>query len=151
MIDRGYIEAPGTEGPPIAWWFYEDHKYSVKRLIAAAGFSPEEITLRGVTFDEMRAGCWNPKERFFQKHDLCRVMKNASIGLGHYGLRCPEADLAHTFTLVDRNGIHATALSFCRCTTPDGRRRGRVGRWWHGCVRWWYRRLRRRNGRMRRR
>jgi predicted TIM-barrel fold metal-dependent hydrolase len=63
MIDRGYIEAPGTEGPPIAWWFYEDHKYSVKRLIAAAGFSPEEITLRGVTFDEMRPGCWNPKER----------------------------------------------------------------------------------------
>ena len=63
MIDRGYIEAPGTEGPPIAWWFYEDHKYSVKRLIAAAGFPPEEITLRGVTFDEMRPGCWNPKER----------------------------------------------------------------------------------------
>ena len=56
----GYIEAPGTEGKPIAWWFYEDHHYSVKRLIAAAGYPPDEITLDGVTFDEMRPGCWQP-------------------------------------------------------------------------------------------
>jgi predicted TIM-barrel fold metal-dependent hydrolase len=59
----GYIEAPGTEGEPIAWWFYEDHRYSVKRLIAAAGFSPDEITLDGVTFDDMRPGCWQPRAR----------------------------------------------------------------------------------------
>ncbi|KAJ7505107.1 hypothetical protein B0H11DRAFT_1980282 [Mycena galericulata] len=26
---------------------------------------------------------WNAAERFFQKHDFCRVMKNASIMLGH--------------------------------------------------------------------
>ena len=58
-----YYEAPGTEGPPVAWWFYEDHRYSVKRLIAAAGYPPEEITLAGVTFDDMRPGCWQPKER----------------------------------------------------------------------------------------
>jgi predicted TIM-barrel fold metal-dependent hydrolase len=63
MIDRGYIEEPGTEGPPVAWWFYEDHRYSVKRLIAAAGFRPEDISIKGVTFDEMRPGCWQPKER----------------------------------------------------------------------------------------
>jgi len=64
---------------------------------------------------------WNAKERFFEKHDFCRVMKNASVGLGHSGERCPEADPAHSFTLVATNGIHATALSFCRCKTPDGR------------------------------
>jgi len=29
-----YIEEPGTEGPDCAWWFYEDHRYSIKRLIA---------------------------------------------------------------------------------------------------------------------
>jgi predicted TIM-barrel fold metal-dependent hydrolase len=64
ILDGGiYHEAPGTEGKPIAWWFYEDHRYSVKRLIAAAGFTPEEITLDGVTFDDMRPGCWQPKER----------------------------------------------------------------------------------------
>jgi predicted TIM-barrel fold metal-dependent hydrolase len=59
----GYIERPGTEGKSVAWWFYEDHRYSVKRLIAAAGYAPEEITTEGVTFDEMRPGCWQPAAR----------------------------------------------------------------------------------------
>ena len=43
-----YIEAPGTDGPPVAWWQYEDHQYSVKRLIAAAGYSPDEISTVGM-------------------------------------------------------------------------------------------------------
>jgi predicted TIM-barrel fold metal-dependent hydrolase len=59
----GYIEAPGTEGDPVAWWAYEDHLYSVKRLIAAAGYPAEEITMQGVTFDQMRPGCWRPADR----------------------------------------------------------------------------------------
>ncbi|KAJ7856109.1 hypothetical protein B0H14DRAFT_3644060 [Mycena olivaceomarginata] len=62
------------------------------------------------------------KGKFFQKHYFCWVMKNASSALGHYGKRCPEADLAQTFTLVDTNGIHATAIKFCRCKTVDGER-----------------------------
>ncbi|KAJ7833263.1 hypothetical protein B0H14DRAFT_2364385 [Mycena olivaceomarginata] len=65
---------------------------------------------------------WDAKGKFFQKHDFCRVMKNTSIALGHYGEWCPEADLARTFTLVDTNGIHATAIKFCRCKTVDGER-----------------------------
>ncbi|KAJ7782184.1 hypothetical protein B0H14DRAFT_3507241 [Mycena olivaceomarginata] len=65
---------------------------------------------------------WDAKGKFFQKHDFCWVMKNASIALGHYGERCPEADLARTLTLVDTNGIHATAIKFCRCKTVDGER-----------------------------
>ncbi|KAJ7791085.1 hypothetical protein B0H14DRAFT_2395978 [Mycena olivaceomarginata] len=65
---------------------------------------------------------WDAKGKFFQKHDFCRVMKNASIALGHYGERCPEADLARTFTLVDTNGIHATAIKFCWCKTVDRER-----------------------------
>ena len=59
----GYIEKPGTEGKPAAWWFYEDHRYSIKRLIAAAGYPAEEITTDGVTYDEMRPGCWQPQAR----------------------------------------------------------------------------------------
>jgi predicted TIM-barrel fold metal-dependent hydrolase len=63
-LDGGsYIEEPGTEGPDVAWWFYEDHRYSVKRLIAAAGYPADEITLAGITYDQMRPGCWQPKER----------------------------------------------------------------------------------------
>jgi predicted TIM-barrel fold metal-dependent hydrolase len=63
-LDGGtYIEQPGTDGPPIAWWFYEDQRYSVKRLIAAAGYPADEISFQGVTFDQMRRGCWDPAAR----------------------------------------------------------------------------------------
>jgi predicted TIM-barrel fold metal-dependent hydrolase len=58
-----YIEAPGAEGPDVAWWCYEDHRYSVKRLIAAAGYPADDITLQGITFDQMRPGCWRPADR----------------------------------------------------------------------------------------
>ncbi|KAJ6596524.1 hypothetical protein B0H10DRAFT_1828218 [Mycena sp. CBHHK59/15] len=47
-------------------------------------------------------------------------MKNTVIALGHYGERCPMADQGRSFTLVESNGIHATAISFCGCQTPDG-------------------------------
>ena len=58
-LDGGrYIEEPGTEGKPIAWWRYEDYEYSVKRLIAAAGYPADEISLDGVTMDDMRPGRW---------------------------------------------------------------------------------------------
>ncbi|KAJ6576259.1 hypothetical protein B0H10DRAFT_2236507 [Mycena sp. CBHHK59/15] len=65
---------------------------------------------------------WNTAERFFQKHDFCRVLKNTAIAIGHNGHRCPEADPMRTFTLVESNGIHATSITFCRCETPDGQR-----------------------------
>jgi predicted TIM-barrel fold metal-dependent hydrolase len=58
-----YIEAPGTEGPGVAWWFYEDHRYSVKRLISAAGYPADDISMLGVTYDQMRPGCWRPADR----------------------------------------------------------------------------------------
>ena len=63
-LDGGaYIESPGTEGSPVAWWHYEDHLYSVKRLIAAAGYPADEITMDGITFDDMRPGCWQASAR----------------------------------------------------------------------------------------
>ncbi len=59
-----YIEKPGSgDGPPVAWWVYEEHYYSIKRLIAAAGFPPEEVELKGVTYQEMRKGCWDRDAR----------------------------------------------------------------------------------------
>jgi hypothetical protein len=65
---------------------------------------------------------WNKDERFFEKKDFCRVLKNTVVALGHHGQRCPDADLGRSFTLVESNGIHATAISFCRCKRPDGQR-----------------------------
>jgi hypothetical protein len=63
---------------------------------------------------------WDDKERFFIKTDFSRVMKNSVIALGHYGARCHRASPSRLFTLVDTNGIHATAICFCGCTAPDG-------------------------------
>ncbi|KAJ7016232.1 hypothetical protein C8F04DRAFT_1282112 [Mycena alexandri] len=58
---------------------------------------------------------WNQDEHFFEKTDICRVTLDTSIGLGHSGERCPRAEPAQLFTLVDNNGIHATKISFCQC------------------------------------
>ncbi|KAJ6534285.1 hypothetical protein B0H19DRAFT_964687 [Mycena capillaripes] len=65
---------------------------------------------------------WNKKERFFEKYDFSRVAKNAVIAVGHNGHRCPDADPGRSFTLVESNGIHAMAISFCHCTQTDGKR-----------------------------
>ncbi|KAJ6619029.1 hypothetical protein B0H10DRAFT_2217097 [Mycena sp. CBHHK59/15] len=64
---------------------------------------------------------WNVEDRFFEKHDFCRVMKNTVVALGHNGQRCPDADPGRSFTLVDGNGIHASAVAFCRCKGLDGK------------------------------
>ncbi|KAF8129995.1 hypothetical protein K438DRAFT_2032380 [Mycena galopus ATCC 62051] len=64
---------------------------------------------------------WNTKDRFFEKRDFCQVRK-AVIALGHYGLRCPQADAGRSFSFVESNGIHSTAISFCWCKTVDGAR-----------------------------
>jgi predicted TIM-barrel fold metal-dependent hydrolase len=58
-----YVEEPGTDGPNVSWWCYEDFRVSLKRTIAAVGFDRDEIELRGVTYDEMRPGCWRVPDR----------------------------------------------------------------------------------------
>ena len=63
LVGSSYVEAPGADGPLVSWWCYEDHKASLKRTIAAAGFPRDEIQLRGVTYDEMRPGCWKLPDR----------------------------------------------------------------------------------------
>ena len=51
------------DGPPTDWWIYEDLKFPYKRNIAAVGFDRDEMTLEGITREEMRRGCWDPAER----------------------------------------------------------------------------------------
>jgi predicted TIM-barrel fold metal-dependent hydrolase len=63
LAGSSYIEEPGTDGPLVAWWCYEDHRASVKRTIAAAGFDADDVQLRGVTYDEMRPGCFDARAR----------------------------------------------------------------------------------------
>jgi predicted TIM-barrel fold metal-dependent hydrolase len=88
VLDGGtYREAPGTEGDPVAWWFYEDQQYSVKRLIAAAGYPAEEIGFAGITFDQMRPGCWQPQARL---DDMTMNHVEASLAFPNYPRFCGQ-------------------------------------------------------------
>jgi predicted TIM-barrel fold metal-dependent hydrolase len=88
VLDGGtYREAPGTEGDPVAWWFYEDQQYSVKRLIAAAGYPAEEIGFDAITFDQMRPGCWQPQARL---DDMTMNHVEASLAFPNYPRFCGQ-------------------------------------------------------------
>lgn len=82
-----YREAPGIKGPDVAWWHYEDHYYSVKRLIAAAGYPADEITMSGITYDDMRPGCWQPAERLA---DMDRNHVQAQMCFPNYPRFCGQ-------------------------------------------------------------
>ncbi len=83
----GYIETPGTEGPDVAWWCYEDHQYSVKRMIAAAGYPADEIGMHGITYDQMRPGCWQPHARI---DDMTMNHVEASLSFPNYPRFCGQ-------------------------------------------------------------
>src|ERR1700686_3175337 len=47
---------PGTEGVPTDWWYYEELRRPLLRLDAAVGVPRDEVTITGVTYDDMRPG-----------------------------------------------------------------------------------------------
>jgi predicted TIM-barrel fold metal-dependent hydrolase len=51
------------DGQITDWWEYEGELFPYKRIIAAVGFSRDEMTLDGITREQMRRGCWDPKAR----------------------------------------------------------------------------------------
>jgi predicted TIM-barrel fold metal-dependent hydrolase len=63
LVDGRYVETPGTEGPDVAWWVYEDVRTQIKRYIASAGVPADEVTNEGIDYPDMRPGCWQPAER----------------------------------------------------------------------------------------
>jgi predicted TIM-barrel fold metal-dependent hydrolase len=54
---------PGDPGEPVDWWFYEDLRRPLTRLDTAVGFNRDEVTLRGITYDDMRPGSYLVKDR----------------------------------------------------------------------------------------
>jgi predicted TIM-barrel fold metal-dependent hydrolase len=59
-----YVEHFDDESPTkVDCWIYEDLVYTHKRMVAAAGYSREEMTLTPITYDDMRPGCYDPKAR----------------------------------------------------------------------------------------
>lgn len=51
------------DAPQADCWFFEDMVYVHKRHVAAAGFARDDMTMTPITYDEMRAGCYEPKAR----------------------------------------------------------------------------------------
>ncbi len=54
---------PDEDGDLADWWLYEDKRVPQTRLSAAAGFDRDEVKVVGITYEEMRKGCWDPKAR----------------------------------------------------------------------------------------
>jgi len=58
-FDVAYSE----DGTPGDIWVYEGDERVMKRHLAAAGFSPDEMGLQPITYDDMRPGCYEMKAR----------------------------------------------------------------------------------------
>ncbi len=59
-----YVEHFDDDSPiKVDCWMYEDLVYTHKRMVAAAGYAKEEMTLTPITYDDMRPGCYDPKAR----------------------------------------------------------------------------------------
>jgi len=55
--------AEHEEGTWCDWWYVEDLRYPLTRVMAAAGYSREEVTISPITMEDMREGCWNQSAR----------------------------------------------------------------------------------------
>jgi hypothetical protein len=53
----------GHRGSPVDWFLYEDLKWPHTRINASVGIAREDITMTGMTYDEMRPGCYDPAAR----------------------------------------------------------------------------------------
>jgi predicted TIM-barrel fold metal-dependent hydrolase len=49
---------PGDPGEPVDWWFYEDLRRPLTRLDSAVGVDRDDITLKGITYEDMRPGSY---------------------------------------------------------------------------------------------
>src|SRR5271163_1413713 len=54
---------PGSKGLPVDWWYYEDLKRPLLRVDSAVGVPRDEVTMRGVTYEDMRPGSFQVKPR----------------------------------------------------------------------------------------
>jgi predicted TIM-barrel fold metal-dependent hydrolase len=66
FVGGKFTAVPGDEGDDGAladWWFYEDLRRPLTRLDTAVGFDRDDVTLSGITYDEMRQGSYKIPER----------------------------------------------------------------------------------------
>ena len=53
----------GGGGAPADWWIYEKLQRPLLRVDSAVGVPRDEVTMKGVTYEDMRAGSYSQKER----------------------------------------------------------------------------------------
>jgi predicted TIM-barrel fold metal-dependent hydrolase len=58
-----FTHSMGGDGPMADWWLYEDLRWPHTRLGACAGYEPDEVKVEPITYDEMRAGCYEQAAR----------------------------------------------------------------------------------------
>ena len=54
---------PGSEGSPTDWWSYEKLRRPLLRLDSAVGVPRDEVTVKGITYEEMRPGSYQVSPR----------------------------------------------------------------------------------------
>ena len=87
LVDGSWVESPGDGDKMAAWWHYEDHRYQIKEMIACAGRDPKTVTMQGVTYDDIRPGCYEPKARL---EDMDDNHVEASICFPNYPRFCGQ-------------------------------------------------------------
>lgn len=87
LVDGTWVEEPGDGEKMAAWWHYEDKKYQIKQMVACPGIPPEEVTMEGVTYDDIAEGCYSPKARLTDM-DLNHV--EASLCFPNYPRFCGQ-------------------------------------------------------------
>lgn len=63
LNDGVWLETPGTGDKMAAWWHFENKRYQIKQMVACPGIPPEEVTMEGVTYDDIAPGCYDPVAR----------------------------------------------------------------------------------------
>ena len=63
LNDGVWLETPGTGDKMSAWWHFESKRYQIKQMVACPGIPPEEVTMEGVTYDDIAPGCYDPIAR----------------------------------------------------------------------------------------
>jgi predicted TIM-barrel fold metal-dependent hydrolase len=66
FIGGKFTAVPGEPGDPgelVDWWFYEDLRRPLTRLDTAVGYDRDEVTLKGITYEDMRPGSFSLPDR----------------------------------------------------------------------------------------
>jgi predicted TIM-barrel fold metal-dependent hydrolase len=85
-----YVERPGTDGPLVDYWVYEDLYASLKRAVTAVGRPRDEMTMTATTFEDVRPGCYDPAARLL---DMDTNWTQASLSFPNFPRFCGQTFL----------------------------------------------------------